>query len=249
MYDGKDVKKPQGGTAEATPTTDTKTNDAAAKPAAKTKPVKVIEIPKDTTDSNIVELSQTYRFEGKEFDRIDLRKLNDLTGKDLQKIEKLYRKIADSLSAQPERTTDYAAAAASYITGYDAEFLLYLSGKDLTKITACVTSALRDDETEGAEDDNVIVLSKPHCFDGTEVTNLDMRGITDINGKQLQKIKRVYNRITDSISQTPEITVDYAVATAHIVTDFATDELLSLPAKDIYKIRDRVIVFLYGKED
>lgn len=117
--------------------------DAEATPK---KAAKVIEISKEETDDNIVTLSQPYSFEGEEIEKLDLRGVTDLSGKQLQKIEKLYRKITENVSASPETTIDYAVATAHVLTGYPAEFLLQMSGKDLVKIKTRVIAFLYGDE-------------------------------------------------------------------------------------------------------
>ena len=95
--------------------------------------ITVDEQPED--DDNIIELSKSYKFEGKVIKSIDIARIEDLSGRDAKKIDKLYKKIAKgNISVQPELTNEYAIAAAHYITQFPVAFFEQLSIKDIIKI-------------------------------------------------------------------------------------------------------------------
>lgn len=88
----------------------------------------------DETLSSVVELSRKYEFDGRTIESIDLSGLEDITGAEATKIEKIYRTLTKTYSSQPQLTPEYAMAAASYVTDLPVEFFKYLKIKDVTKI-------------------------------------------------------------------------------------------------------------------
>lgn len=95
--------------------------------------------------------------------------------------------------------------------------------------------------------DNVIELSTCYRFEGETIDKIDLTGIEDLNAATMQKAEQIYRKITKNVSTTPELTLDYALAIAHILTGYPLEFLKQMNGKDATKIKMCVINFLYGE--
>lgn len=113
----------------------------------------------------------------------------------------------------------------------------------------CATNV--EDITIPAEektDENIIKLSKTYRFEGREIKEIDLTGISSLNALQMQKIESLYRKITKNTSASPELTLDYALAAANVLTDLPLEFLMRISGKDIVKIKSRVVNFLYSED-
>nr|DAW23834.1 MAG TPA: tail assembly chaperone protein [Caudoviricetes sp.] len=102
--------------------------------------------------------------------------------------------------------------------------------------------------TEEESVDNIVHLSQKYSFDDEIIETIDLRGIEDVSGADMQKAESLYRKITKNISSTPEITVDYAIAMAHVITGKPVEFFKNLNAKDVIRIKNRVVNFLYTED-
>lgn len=93
--------------------------------------------------------------------------------------------------------------------------------------------------------DNVVKLSKIYHFEDRDIEEIDLTGLEDLTGAMSQKIESLYRKTTKNISAQPEITLDYAMATASILTDLPVEFFRQISSKDLTKIKSRIINFLY----
>lgn len=96
--------------------------------------------------------------------------------------------------------------------------------------------------------DNVITLSQPYNYEGEVIETLDLTKIEDLNAIQMQKADNIYRKLTKNVSTTPELTYDYAIAVAHVLTGYPLEFFRKISAKDLTKIKTRVINFLYSED-
>ena len=95
---------------------------------AKQEPVKQGE-----EDTLVVELSQTYEFEGKKIKEMDLRKLRDATANDMIKASRALALMGENSSGE-ETTLGYACALAGTVTDLPMEFYRTLKAPDALKL-------------------------------------------------------------------------------------------------------------------
>ena len=91
-----------------------------------------VEATEETVDVNEymkIQLSKTYKFEGKEIKEIDLNGLSDLTGADMLAINRMMKKRGNT-DASPEMTMEFAFYAAMQATEFPLEFFHSLNFKD-----------------------------------------------------------------------------------------------------------------------
>ena len=126
-----------------------------------------------------------------------------------------------------------------------------------TKTTELVSDAVSDDgkivkeitvEEEDEKLENIIELSRVYKFEGEEIKTLDLTKIEDLNAIQMQKADNIYRKITKTPATMPETTYDYAIAVAHLLTGYPIEFFKKISAKDLTKIKMRVVAFLYGGE-
>lgn len=94
--------------------------------------------------------------------------------------------------------------------------------------------------------DNVIKLSKKYKFEGKIIEEIDLSGIENVSGETAQLIAELYRKNTKNVSATPEFTPEYAMATASIITGLPVEFFKHINFKDITKMKNRIVNFLYG---
>lgn len=101
---------------------------------------------------------------------------------------------------------------------------------------------------DGTEEEisNVIELTKKYRFEDKVIAELDLKEIENLSANKLQEIEGLYRKTTKNISSTPELTIEYAMALGSILTGLPLEFFKQLNARDVMKIKTRVINFLYG---
>lgn len=84
-------------------------------------------------DSNIVEFVNTYSFEGKSINSIDLSGIDNLSAKDMIEANRVLDR-GGNFSFMPEMTLEYACVIASKATGIPQEFFYALKPKDAARM-------------------------------------------------------------------------------------------------------------------
>lgn len=97
------------------------------------------------------------------------------------------------------------------------------------------------------EDYLVIQLKKPIMFEGNSYTKIDLTGLEDVKAADMVSINRRMAR-NGSIDITPELTLEYALNMANIVTGLPLEFFDQLPPYAAMAIKGRVTNFLYGRE-
>lgn len=91
----------------------------------------------EEVDFMVVELSKPYLFEGERITKVDLNKLEDLTGTDMITINRMMKRRGNT-DASPEMTMEFAFFAAMEATKIPLEFFYQLSMKDAMRIKSRV---------------------------------------------------------------------------------------------------------------
>lgn len=88
----------------------------------------------DIVESNVIRLNKPYMFEGQEYNEIDLSGMDDMTTRDMLKIEKLYNRANGGASVMPEVSEEYALFFAATVTKLPVEFFYGLPAKMAIRI-------------------------------------------------------------------------------------------------------------------
>lgn len=99
----------------------------------------------EETPELVVELSKIYAYDDEEINEIDLTGIDNISDKDQKKAMKLYRKIADNVSVNPEFTTDYAVAITHVLTEIPIEIIKQFSFKDKIRLKNAIMGFLYSD--------------------------------------------------------------------------------------------------------
>ena len=91
--------------------------------------------------------------------------------------------------------------------------------------------------------DNIIKLSQTYNFEGEHISEVDLTNLENLNALQMQDIEKLYRKIAKSASSTPELTI-----TASKLTDLPLEFYQRISGKDITKIKNRIINFLYSED-
>lgn len=108
---------------------------ATAAPAQEDKPT----APATDDPESYVRFHKPYLFEGSYYAGIDLKRVENLSAKDMCEAEK-YLSKKGIISPLPEMTMEYIALIANKATGQPIEFFMQLPPKDATKVKNRVTS-------------------------------------------------------------------------------------------------------------
>ena len=94
--------------------------------------------------------------------------------------------------------------------------------------------------------DMIVKLHKPLKFEGEIYTEIDMSGITDVTTNAARDIEKIYRKISKgSYDASPETTINWAIAATSVVTGLPVEFFNYLNIKDLVKMKNRVINFLY----
>ena len=100
---------------------------------------------------------------------------------------------------------------------------------------------------EAEESDLIIKLKNPITFEGEEYNQIDLTKLHDIKAADMINVNRMLARRGNSAS-TQELTLEYALHMANIVTGLPIEFFEQLPPYAALAIRGRVTGFLFGWE-
>lgn len=103
-------------------------------------------------------------------------------------------------------------------------------------------------EVQDAEEiDLVVKFRKPYEFEGQTYTEVDLSGLEDTKGGQLENVGRQLLKKRPGLNpSTIEMTMDYATMLASRVSGKPVEFFERLPGKEAMKIKNTVVGFLYG---
>lgn len=97
------------------------------------------------------------------------------------------------------------------------------------------------------EDYRIIKLKKPIMFEGNSYHQIDLTRLDDVTAADMVAINRRMTR-NGSVEITPELTLEYALNMANIVTGLPLEFFDQLPPYAAMAIKGRVTNFLYRQE-
>lgn len=97
------------------------------------------------------------------------------------------------------------------------------------------------------DDGTKVVFSKEYDFEGKKIKEVDLKGLDDLTANDLIKANKVFTT-NGNVATVPEITLEYAIILAASVTHLPIEFYEQLISKDILKVKNRVVNFLYGEE-
>lgn len=163
---------------------------------------------------NIVKFDKPYKFEGKEYDSLDLSGMEKMTVQDLIDIQK---NIGNEMAAMSvmEMTTSFAQEMAVKATGKPVEFFKLMPRGKIKKVQAAVIKGM--DNSENADEvkkqlkSHTLKFAAPYTYEGSEKAELkgktfdsiDLSGVGELNtmsecrrstfhyGRRLREVLRV----------------------------------------------------------
>ena len=102
------------------------------------------------------------------------------------------------------------------------------------------------DETRSEETTPVVKFSNTYNFEGKEIKEIDLSKLNELSGKDSKQIKKLYKKIADNTSVSPETTDEYAMAAASFITGLPLEFFEQIRLPDLVKIRLRVINFIFS---
>ena len=106
-------------------------------------------------------------------------------------------------------------------------------------------------EAEGGEDtepeDLVLRFAKPYKFGGQEYTEVDLSGLEDTTAGDLARCAKITTRKHKGLNTaTLEMTTEYSITMAHIVTKLPLEFFEHMPSKSAIELKGIVVGFLFG---
>jgi hypothetical protein len=102
-------------------------------------------MPNKNDNPLILDFKKPIKFEGKDFDKIDLTGLEKLTTKDLLEVEKQFS-MEGNFAAQPESSVAYARLMAERVTDQPLEFFDQLNAKAMIRVKNAVMNFFYGEE-------------------------------------------------------------------------------------------------------
>ena len=106
-------------------------------------------------------------------------------------------------------------------------------------------------QTKGEEDaepeDLVLRFGKPYKFGGQEYTEVDLSGLEDTTAGDLARCAKITTRKHKGLNTaTLEMTTEYSITMAHIVTKLPLEFFEHMPSKSAIELKGIVVGFLFG---
>ena len=104
------------------------------------------------------------------------------------------------------------------------------------------------EDGEAAEpEDLVLRFGKPYKFGGQEYTEVDLSGLEDTTAGDLARCAKITTRKHKGLNTaTLEMTTEYSITMAHIVTKLPLEFFERMPSKSAIELKGIVVGFLFG---
>ena len=106
------------------------------------------------------------------------------------------------------------------------------------------------EDGEAAEpEDLVLRFAKPYKFGGQEYTEVDLSGLEDTTAGDLARCAKITTRKHKGLNTaTLEMTTEYSITMAHIVTKLPLEFFERMPSKSAIELKGIVVGFLFGAD-
>lgn len=181
----------------------------------------------------ILKFRKPYVFEGQEYTEIDLSGIADLTIQDAINVQK---SIEPTLQVSAATATIFASMIAQKVTGYPAEFFkLMPKGAAIDLRNTVLTSMVKKTESE----DHILKFNKPYTFEGQEYTEVDLNGLSKINGMLQCEAESKLARAGYSLLQ-PDQLYEYMCIIAGMATGLPEKFFKNLPITELINLKNEV---------
>ena len=195
---------------------------------------KKTEAPQQEEKEGVVVLSRPYKFEGKEYNEIDLSKVKDLKIKDAIDIQKqLYSEREVAAIVTSETTTAFARAVAAKATGKPIEFFKFAPHRVSRKVVGMVQQAMNS-YTE--INDHVMKFEKPYEFEGKVYNEIDLSGVADITSMNESEAENKLVRAGFQIAEVTSLYL-YNCIIASMATGLPEEFFTGLPFSETVKLK------------
>lgn len=199
---------------------------------------------------NIVKFDKPYKFEGKEYDSLDLSGMAKMTVQDLVDVQKKLSGELASLAAM-EATTSFAQEMAVKATGKPVEFFKLMPRGKIKLVQAAVLKAM--DSSQKAEEvkaqlkSHALKFAAPYTYEGSEKGELKGRTFEGIDLSGVGEL----NTMSESTAENRLVAAGfnpvntgrnylYCCIIASMGTGYPVDFFAGLPLCEAVKLRDAV---------
>lgn len=105
-------------------------------------------------------------------------------------------------------------------------------------------------EADEMEDGLVISLRKPYLFEGKTYTEIDLIGMEELTGEDMIAINKIMQRTSPGAGADvmPEVSMEYACYFAAKAAKLPVEFFKMLPAREMLRVKNRVMGFLFGSD-
>ena len=104
-------------------------------------------------------------------------------------------------------------------------------------------------EEDAEPEDLVLRFGKPYKFGGQEYTEVDLSGLEDTTAGDLARCAKITTRKHKGLNTaTLEMTTEYSITMAHIVTKLPLEFFEHMPSKSAIELKGIVVGFLFGAD-
>lgn len=199
---------------------------------------------------NIVKFDKPYKFEGKEYDSLDLSGMAKMTVQDLVDVQKKLSGELAALAAM-EATTSFAQEMAVKATGKPVEFFKLMPRGKIRLVQTAVLKAMdssqKADEVKAQLKSHALKFAAPYTYEGSEKDELkgqifegiDLSGVGELNTMSESTAE---NRLVAAGFNTVNTGRNYLYCCiiASMGTGYPVDFFAGLPLCEAVKLRDAV---------
>lgn len=184
----------------------------------------------------VVKLKAPYRFEGKDYDEIDLNGLEKLTIQTAVDIQlELMGQQEEAAMLLAETTTAFSLALAAKATGKPIELFKLLPIGWAKRVVNTVRGYMNGEAAEGHR----MKLDTPYEYEGETYSEIDLSGVADLNAMHLSEAE---NRMTKAGFLVTENSFNFLYAC--IIGGMAVKKpeafFLGLPLRELLKLKAAV---------
>lgn len=199
---------------------------------------------------NIVKFDKPYKFEGKEYDSLDLSGMEKMTVRDLIDVQKSIGNEMVAMSVM-EMSTAFAQEMAVKATGKPVEFFKLMPRGKIKKVQAAIIKSMdnseKADEIKKQLESHALKFAAPYTYEGSE--KAELKGQT-FDGVDLSGVGEL-NTMSESTAENRMVAGGFALVNTHrnylycciiasMGTGYPVDFFSGLPLSEAVKLRDAV---------
>lgn len=199
---------------------------------------------------NIVKFDKPYKFEGEEYDSLDLSGMEKMTVQDLIDVQKNIGNEMVAMSVM-EMSTAFAQEMAVKATGKPVEFFKLMPRSKIKKVQAAIIKSMdnseKADEIKKQLESHALKFAAPYTYEGSE--KAELKGQT-FDGVDLSGVGEL-NTMSESTAENRMVAGGFALVNTHrnylycciiasMGTGYPVDFFAGLPLNEAVKLRDAV---------